>query len=181
MKFFIIYGVQGTPQSNWFQWLKKELEELGHQIFIPDFPTPENQTLDNWLKVIEPFSKDFNNRETILIGHSLGALFALNIIEKWTVKATFLVGGFAKLPGNRFDPGMTTFAKDFNWNKIHQNCQNFYIFHGDNDKYVKIETAEDLAQKTDGELTIIKNGGHLNKSAGFVQFPELLQKIKSTI
>ena len=37
---FIIHGTEGYPEENWFPWLKKELEQKGHIVFVPQFPTP---------------------------------------------------------------------------------------------------------------------------------------------
>jgi predicted alpha/beta hydrolase family esterase len=42
---FIIHGSYGNPDENWFPWLKKELEQEGHKVFVPKFPTPEDQSL----------------------------------------------------------------------------------------------------------------------------------------
>lgn len=47
---FLIYGVGGHPAEHWFPWFKQELESLGHSVIIPLFPTPEGQTLENWMK-----------------------------------------------------------------------------------------------------------------------------------
>lgn len=54
---FIIHGVGGHPEENWFPWLKKELEKIGYRVFVPKFPTPEGQTLTNWLKTFEPYEQ----------------------------------------------------------------------------------------------------------------------------
>ena len=174
---FIFYGVGGNNKENWLPWLKEQLENLGHKVFIPDFPTPENQTLDNWFKTFEDY-KDNLNKDSILIGHSLGASFILNVLEKYPVKAAFLVAGFASLPDNKFKEGMRTFVdRKFNWAKIKNNCKKFYIFHSDNDPYVPIEKAYEFKKNADGELIIVEGAGHFNASAGYNKFELLFKKI----
>lgn len=115
---FIIHGVGGHPQENWFMWLKKELEMHEHNVFVPQFPTPEKQTLSNWLAVIEEY-KELLTPDTILVGHSLGVPFILNVLEKYPAKAAVLVAGFVGKAGNQFDEFMKTFArKSFDWQRI---------------------------------------------------------------
>lgn len=176
MIIFIIHGVGGYPEENWFPWLKKELEKDGHKVIIPQFPTPKNQTLDNWMKVFEKYKIE---KDAIVIGHSLGVPFLLNVLEKQPVKAAFLVAGFTGKTGNQFDESMATFAqREFDWKKIQQNCPKFRIFHSDNDPYVPLSKAEELADNLDTGVILIKKAGHFNKAAGYSKFPRLLQEIK---
>lgn len=139
---FIIHGAYGHPQENWFPWLKSKLEKLGCRVFVPKFPTPKNQTLEKWLKIFEKY-KQYLNENSILIGHSLGPAFLLNVLEKLNkpVKAAFFVSGFVGLLGNPdFDKINKTFVdKSFNWKRIKQNCKKFYVFHSDNDPYVPLK------------------------------------------
>ena len=88
---FIIHGAYGHPNENWFPWLKSELEKLGCKVFVPKFPTPENQSLENWLKVFKDY-KQYLNENSIVVGHSLGPAFLLNILENLDkpIKAAFL-------------------------------------------------------------------------------------------
>lgn len=175
---FIIHGVGGHPKENWFPWLRKEIERLGHKVFVPQFPTPEGQTLQNWLHTIRQYD-EYLNKDSIVVGHSLGVPFLLNVIEKQPVKAAFLVSGFTGKAGNTFDDSMKTFAqRSFDWKQIRNNCKKFCIFHSDNDPYIKIRKAEELAGDLDTGLTVIKGAGHLNSSAGFNTFDLLLEKIK---
>ena len=37
-KVVIIHGANGSPEENWFPWLKKELETKGIEVIIPQFP-----------------------------------------------------------------------------------------------------------------------------------------------
>jgi len=176
---FIIHGVGGNPEENWFPWLKKELEALGHIVIIPQFPTPENQTLENWLGKLEEF-KEFITPSTLFVGHSLGVSFILNVIERYPIKAAFLVAGFTGKAGNKFDDSMKTFAqRDFDWGQIRKNCKNFVIFHSDNDPYVKLEKADELAGYLGVKVDLVKGAGHFNRASGYDTFDLLLEKIKS--
>ena len=179
---FIIHGAHGTPEENWFPWLKAELEKLDYKVFVPKFPTPENQTLKDWLEVFKDYEQYFNN-DTIVVGHSIGATFLLSVIEKLekSIKAALFVSGFVDLLDNEeFDKINKTFVEhNFDWDKIKQNCSEFFIYHSDNDPYVPLDIARNLADKLDRDIVIVKNAGHFNKDAGYDKFNLLLDKIKS--
>lgn len=183
-KIFIIHGTEGSPQGNWFPWLKSELKTLGHTVFVPEFPTPENQSLDSWMKVFEDY---FNviDEDTILVGHSLGPAFILSILEKINtpVKACFLVAGFIGLLDNpHFDELNKTFTtKDFGWEKIRNNCKKFYVINAEDDPYVPLIKGKELANNLKTELITLKNAGHINTEFGFTEFPQLLEYIKKEI
>lgn len=183
-KIFIIHGTEGSPEVNWFPWLKQELEKLGHTVFVPEFPTPENQSLDNWLKFFGGYEKEIN-RDSIIVGHSLGPAFILNFLERTNrkIKACFLVAGFTGLLGNEhFDNLNRTFTdKQFNWNKIKENCEKFYVINSENDPYVPLEKGKELADKLEVELTILSEAGHINSEAGFIKFEKLLNMIKEEL
>jgi len=180
---FIFHGTGGSPNENWFPWLEQKLKAEGCKVFVPQFPTPEDQNLNSWLKVFEGYEK-YLNENTILIGHSIGCAFILDILEKINTKvgACYLIAGFLGPLNLKVDEYNKTISdKDFNWDKIKNNCSNFVLFQSDNDPYVPMEKAEELKEKLNGELVIIKNAGHFNKKAGYTQFPDLLEKLKPLI
>ena len=76
---FIFHGAFGSPNENWFPWLKTEVEKLGIEVFVPTFPTPEGQSLNSWNKAFEPYEKHLSEK-SILAGHSLGTAFILNLL-----------------------------------------------------------------------------------------------------
>ncbi|MCD6367776.1 MAG: serine hydrolase family protein [Candidatus Aenigmarchaeota archaeon] len=177
--FFIIHGAYGHPKENWFPWLKEELERRGFEVFVPKFPTPKDQSLKNWMNVFKKYEK-YINENTIMIGHSLGPSFILSILEELDqpIKACFFVSGFIGLLNHPIDKINKAFvARDFNWEKIKRNCREFYLFHSDNDPYVPLEKAKELAKKLNGKLEIVKGAGHFNEAAGYKEFPLLLDKI----
>ena len=179
MNFFIVHGVYANPEANWFPWLKKELEKNGFECIVPKFPTPLDQTLESWIRTINKYKNEIGE-ETALVGHSLGAAFILNYLEKINkkIKAAFLVAGFFKPLGSDYDKLNETFInKNFDWKKIKNNCGKFFVIGSDNDEYISIDITKDLAKSLDAKLKIIHNGGHLNKKAGYGKFPELLDLI----
>ena len=181
MKAIIIHGAYGSPEENWFPWLKRELEKLGFGVAVPEFPTPKGQTLVNWMKVLEKYESWFGE-DLILIGHSIGPALILRKLEKVEkpVKAAFLVGGFARQIGDpRFDKiNATFFEKGFDWAKIKGNCGHFEVFHSDNDPFVPLKIGEELAENLGVKITLVKGAGHFNRAAGYTEFPPLLERIK---
>ncbi len=179
-KVFIIHGAYGDGNENWIPWLKGNLEKLGFEVVVPKFPTPEDQTLENWFKVFDLYSKKVDSK-TIFVGHSLGCPFILNLFEKYDfkTKSCFLVAGFAELLDQPIDKINKTFVdRDFDWEKIKDSCKNFYLFNSDDDPYVPLEKGKELAKKLSGELVVVKGAGHFNEKAGFLRFDELLEKIR---
>ncbi|MFA5925952.1 MAG: alpha/beta hydrolase [Parcubacteria group bacterium] len=178
---FLIHGAYGDPEENWFPWIKSELEKRGLGVYVPKFPTPENQTLENWLAVFESCEK-YVNKDSIFIGHSLGLAFILNLLEKSDrlIKAAFLVAGFVGYLGNpKFDEINKTFVdKKFDWEKIKKNCQKFYIFYSDNDPYVPAEKSREAVRRLEAESIFVKGAGHFNKDCGYDKFELLLDVLK---
>lgn len=173
---FIFHGVDGHPEENWFPWLKSKLEEAGHQVTIPHFPHADQPQLDEWLEHFEQW-KPLLNSEAVLIGHSLGSAFALRLLEhcRQPIRATFLVAPVWGVMENKFDPLMTSFtAAPYDWERIRKSAGGTYVIHADNDPYIALEKAEALAKNLTVPVTLIKNGGHFNETAGYTKFERLL-------
>ena len=176
---FIIHGSFGNPNENWYPWLKKELEKKGHTVFVPPFPTPDGQSLEDWRAVFLPYELEITE-ETVVIGHSIGVAFLLRFLEQSDVKihAAFFVSGFASLLHNEFDAVNTTFLDHpFLWNHIREHCGKFVVFHGENDPYVPVSYAKELAASLGTTPLIIPDAGHFNEKSRYKDFPLLLEKI----
>ena len=73
------------------------------------------------------------------------------------------------------------FEQPFKWAQIKNNCQQFVCYHGDNDPYVKKEIFNYISDSLSAKKIIISNGGHLNASAGYHQFSQLLIYLKQIL
>ncbi len=178
----IIHGTGGNPEGNWFPWLKLELEKAGWSVVAPRFPTPKGQNMGGWL---DAFDRAFDGAGPIpvLIGHSLGAAFALRLIEKRDLspEGLFLVAGFAGAIGNsHYDALNASFLADpFHWEIIRARAGRIFCYFGDNDPYVPLKAGLELADALCTAPTLIKNGGHLNAESGFTKFEKLRGDILS--
>lgn len=177
---FIFHGTGADQDMHWFPWLKEELEKEGFNVVIPDFPTPENQSRKNWLDVFEEYDELLDD-EAVLIGHSTGAVFILNVLQRYDqeVAGCFLVAGFkGTLGSEKFDPLNKSFAeRDFNWKELRQKGREFFLYHSEDDPYVPIEKAEDLKADLNGQLKRYSDRKHINQESGFTEFQDLLTDI----
>ncbi len=181
MVVFIIHGTAGHPQENWFPWLKTELEARSQQIIIPQFPTPQNQTPENWFDVFSKYVASFD-ANTILIGHSLGGASALRILEKYDVhiRALFLVATpIGVLPIKNYEGDKPFIGKPFDWKKIRQRCGKVVVFHSDDDPMVGVGNGIELAKNLGAEFIRLPDAGHFNARAGYDQFELLLDRVIS--
>ena len=179
---FIFHGTGGYPEENWFPCLKQKLEKLGCKVIVPQFPTPENQTLENWLQALKNYER-FYDENTILIGHSLGGAFLLRVLEKYNIKtkAAFIVAApIGVLPIKNYESDKLFLENfSFDWKKIKSHCWKFFVFHSDNDSYVSLGNGKELAKNLNTNLIFIPNAGHFNTSAGYTKFDALFKKIKN--
>jgi len=179
---FIFHGTEGYPEENWFPWLREKLEARGHKVIVPQFPSPPvvPAKINEWFDVLKNYEQDINEN-TIFIGHSLGGVFTLRILEKLkhSVKAAFFIGtpvGVRPILNYDRDSSFTGF--DFNWPAIKSKSKNFIVFQSDDDPYVSLGNGQELARELGVEFSFIPNAGHFNKKAGYTEFEELLMKIE---
>jgi predicted alpha/beta hydrolase family esterase len=182
---FIFHGTEGYPEENWFPWLKEELEAKGCKVFVPQFPSPpgEPASVEEWFEVLKDYDQ-YINENTVLVGHSLGGIFALRVLEKLhhRVKAVFLVGTpICIRPILNYDRDNSFSGFHFDWPKIKASAGHFTVFQSDTDPYVSLGNGEQLAKEFGVELTFIPNAGHFNKKAGYTRFEVLLNKIESIL
>ncbi|EKE15104.1 MAG: hypothetical protein ACD_12C00146G0004 [uncultured bacterium] len=188
---FIIHGSNGSPQENWFPWLKKELEKLGHRVFVPQFqvpkiPAPGGHKLNLWLKEFEKYKK-YLNKDTVIIAHSRGCTFTLQLLPTIgiKIKGLFLVG--PPIDYDQWRPDVyieydSFQARPYLWKRIRQLANHIEVFQSTDD-VIPISEGQFIADNLHAKINIIKNAGHFNTYTykKFVKFPLLLKKIRGLI
>jgi predicted alpha/beta hydrolase family esterase len=178
---FIFHGTEGHPKENWFPWLKQELESKGYNVIVPQFPSPPvvPAKIFEWFSVLKDYEQ-YINEDTVIVGHSLGGVFTLRVLEKLKhpVKAALFVGApIGVKPILNYDRDSSFSGFDFDWDAIKDKAKNFVVYQSDDDPYVGLDNGKELAKHLGIELSFIPNAGHFNARAGYTEFDDLRDRL----
>ncbi len=180
-KAVILHGTDGSPEHNWFPWLKLELEKRGYEVWIPELPgnhTPDRQVYNDFL-----FSHGWDFSDNLIVGHSSGAVSTLNLLADERcphIKTGVLIGAWSHMEDTDLDREQfkDLFPPDgFDFATIKQNADHLLFIHGDDDPYCPLAQAQWLAEQTGSEIIIVPHGGHLGSK--YPQLPELTGALES--
>ncbi|MBU4338122.1 alpha/beta hydrolase [Patescibacteria group bacterium] len=177
-RIFIIHGWEGAPESNWFPWLKKQLEKQGFEAIVPVMPNTDNPISSEWLAYMQKIiSKPDKN--TYLVGHSLGVIAILRFLEsllpEQKIGGAVFVAGFSESVG--INETESFFAAPLDYEKIKNSAEKFIAINSDNDPYVPLKKGEILRDKLGAELIIVQKGSHFHEGAGFTELPIVLESL----
>ena len=180
-KAVLLHGTDGSSESNWLPWLKRQLEARGFEVFSPSLPESAFPNGEKWSDfVIKNAPFDFDE-DTILVGHSAGAALIPMLLQKLPngtkiKKAIFVSGFYTDLGWNKLKELQNVLV---NYDAIKAKCDDFIFLHSDDYPYVPIEEPQELAKSLNGKLTVIKGQGHFNlgTSPKYKEFPKLLSII----
>ncbi len=178
--FVLIHGYKGSPERDFFPWLKKEIEQYSAKTYIPALPDTKDPKVAEQVEYVLKHAKFDKN--TVLLGHSLGTIVALKVLEKLKqpVQRSVLVAGFTEnkfLDHDRFDEH--TFDWKFNWKKIHKNAGDVIILRDLNDPIIPYNRANKLQEFLGGKIVdTIANQTHFNSKKEPVILESILPKIK---
>lgn len=172
----ILHGTMGKPFENWFPWLEAQLAARGQTCIVPHFPTPVGQTYANWRALLDIyFELGTLGPESVLIGHSTGAIFAIKYLEERDerVRGLITVAGY-----NDFKSGNAAFD-DLNKSffvdpkklpDVRKNAEVIQCYLSDNDPYLPIPKLREFAEALGTKPHVVHSAGHFNSAAGYQKF-----------
>lgn len=157
---------------------ERELEKKGYKVWVPDLPGANRPNIQKYIKFINE-NKDWKfNYETVIIGHSSGAVAALGILQSLpegvVIEKAVLVAAFKD--SLNWDALEDLFLEPFDFETIKKHCKKFIFVHSDNDPYIPLDQAKYLTEQLGGELIVKEGHGHFNIESNpeFVKLPFLL-------
>jgi predicted alpha/beta hydrolase family esterase len=166
----------GTPKDNWFPYLNKELSKLGMKVIAKDFPDTTLARAKYWLPFIKALGAD---EQTILIGHSTGAIAAMRYAEKNKILGSVLVGGYYTDLNVKEEKESGYFDTPWDWEAIRTNQKWIIQFNSVDDPWIPITEARFLNKKLKTEYFEFTDAGHFGGDYEKKSFPELLEALKN--
>jgi uncharacterized protein len=186
-RIYLIHRWDANPASDWYTWLKKQLEEKGFEIIIPKMPNTAEPKINAWISAIEKIIKNQDN-DIYFIGHSIGCQAIMRYLEKTNINiaGTIFVAGWFKLD-NLENSEVKSIAKPWmetpiNFNKIKKQIKELIVILSDNEPYNFVEeNSKKFKQELNAKIIIEKGNGHFTEDDGITELPIVLEKILEVI
>ncbi len=180
MRAILIHGNGNSkPTDNWFPYLKRELEKLGVEVDAPQFPDAELARSSYWLPFLEKDLKADEN--TIIVGHSSGAIAAMRHAETHRILGSALIGTYYTDLGMESEKLSGYFDSPWNWANIKKNQKWIIQFAGANDPWIPIHEAHVVRDNLHTDYYESPDQGHFGGDYYKETFPELLEVLKKKI
>ncbi len=181
MRVMLVPGNQDADVHSeiWYPWITKQLEKLRVKVIAKNMPDADLARKEYWLPFIEKQLEGDEN--SILIGHSSGAVAALRYAEIHKLQGIILVSASYTDLGDEHEKASHYFDDPWQWDKIKKNVKWIIQFHSLNDPYIPVEKARYIAKQLNTEYQEYKDQGHFASDVGKKEFPEIIETIKKKL
>lgn len=161
-KVIIVHCWDGYPDYCWYPQTKRELEEKGFEVIVPEMPETNVPKLSLWLPTLQKIAEPHEN--LYLVGHSAGVITILRYLEQLPkgkkIGGAILIAGFTDDLG--FDELKNFFTTPIDFEKIKSKANSFVAIHSDNDPYVDVKYGKIFKEKLGADFIIKQNMGHFS-------------------
>ena len=172
-KAIFIHGNGGsTADDIWFPWLERELRALGLDVINCTFPDNVRARAAIWLPFLDELGAD---EETILIGHSSGAVAAMRYAETHQLLGSVLVGVCHTDLGDPGEAASGYYRAPWQWDKIRGHQQWIAIYQSTDDPLIPVAEARHVAAQLKCSYFEFDDRGHF---IDHDDFPEALAFLK---
>lgn len=175
-KIILVHGNGGTKASDfWFPKVKTELESAGLKVIAETMPDRVLARSSKWLPFLHDTLKADEN--TIIVGHSSGAVAAMRYAETTPIYGSVLVGASYTDLGDRAEKMSGYFNEPWDWRTIKANQKWIEQFASTDDPYIPIEEARFVHGTLGTTYHEDTDRGHYLGT----DFPELVSVIKQRL
>lgn len=179
----VVHRWGGTPETDWYPWLKREVESRGGECLILEMPDPNTPKIKEWVSTLKQSVKEVNE-QTYFVGHSIGCQTILRFIEGLPKNSE--VGGVVLVaPWTTLKPASYESDEDkaiaqpwidtpIDWKKIFDRDHNTTCVFSDNDPYVSLDEVEFFRNKLNADIILEKGMGHFTIYDKMTKVPMVL-------
>lgn len=177
-KVVIIHGNGGcTAHHFWTPWLKAMLEKSGHNVITPNMPDNIQAKASIWLPYMHNNLQCDEN--TIVIGHSSGAVAAMRYAEEYNLLGSVLVGACYTDLGYASERISGYYDTPWLWNKIKANQQWIVQLASTDDPYIPIKDARHIHTNLDTHYIEFTDQGHFQNKELPAALAIILSKLQN--
>ena len=141
-----------VADANWYGWLENELksESQFREVVVPEtMPDLVGAKESVWV----PFMRETLKvgADTVVVGHSSGAVAAMRLAEETQVAALVLVSACHTDLGDPGERAAGYYARPWRWDAIRANAGRIVQFHSDNDPFIPDSEARHVAANLGSE------------------------------
>jgi len=181
---FVVHGWGGSPEREWFPWLKKELEARGLETHVLEMPNTNVPTIKEWIPFLAKAVKKAE-KDTYFVGHSVGCQTILRYLQTIDGKiggVVFVAGWLPAIKLNGISGDEIAVAKPWietpiDFERAKNATKNFTAIFSDNDPYVAPENAEAFRKNLGAKIIIEKKKGHFTQEDGCTELPAVLDEL----
>lgn len=179
-RFVLLHGKGGSPDTNFFPWLKAELEKQGHEVEAPQMPGGEAPNDEEQADFVQKNCK--LDERTVVLGHSFGGVVALRLLERG-IKVRRVVLAATPYSGKFVDgrsrPTVTAaLKKGFDFEKIRKQAKAFQVLSDKTDYAVPGNDAKEYEKRLSAMLFV---GEGMQPHFTGKREPDLLMWLRPTI
>lgn len=157
----LLPGFAETPDRYWLPWLHRELELRGIGVIAPRLPNPLRPELKAWMHRVAPLAKTWGPG-TVLIGHSLGGVLALRMlehaVERRVLGCVLVSAPFASTISLK---NITSFfSAPVDWYHLRHAARTIVAIHAKDDPLIPYDHALRYAEALECETHVLPHGGH---------------------
>ena len=172
-KAILIHGNGGSTAADiWLPSVERGLRALGLDVINYTFPDNVKARAHYWLPHLELLDAD---EQTILIGHSSGAVAAMRYAETHRLLASILVGVCHTDLGDPFEAASGYYDAPWQWSRIRDNQEWIAIYGSSDDPHIPIAEPRFVAAELGCSYFEFTDRGHFVDSR---EFPEIVQLVK---
>lgn len=170
-KILILHGWGGSDYPHWQAWLAGKLASNYGTVSFPLLDNPHFPTKNRWLEQTKHILTEFN--PNIVVCHSLSCILWFWLANEDINQIDHLI----LVAPPSLDTKIETVKSFFPCQlpaSLKASKINFIV--SDNDPYMKINEAQNIANKYNINLEILHNAGHINSDSGFGEW-EYIEKL----
>jgi hypothetical protein len=172
-KAILIHGNGGgTAGDIWLPAVERGLRDLGLDVINHTFPDNVKARARYWLPHLELLDAD---EQTILIGHSSGAVAAMRYAETHRLLGSILVGVCHSDLGDPFEAASGYYDAPWHWSRIRDNQEWIAIYGSTDDPHIPIAEPRFVAAQLGCSYFEFTDRGHFVDSR---EFTEIVQFVK---